>query len=105
MRKFRSALLIVTGLLGITGCVNPQQTRIPTLAAGDPRMERANYRYFDPYPERESGPLTYSRPRGFDISRTEARSSQERAFGGSAPVTPTTWNHDRVGKYRDVVRE
>ena len=106
MRNHKSAFLIVAGLLGITGCVNPQQTRLPTLAASDPRTERASYRYFDPYPDRDSGPLTYIRPRGFDINRTEARSTQERSVGTMAnPVSTTTWDYERVGKYRDVVRD
>lgn len=106
MRRF--AFLMLTGLLALTGCVNQRYTRMPTLAAADPRSERANYRYFDPYPERDLGPLPQGsgRPRGFDISRTEPRRAQEQSMGATdGNVIPTTsWDYERVGKYRDVVR-
>lgn len=110
MRVQRSAYLIAVGLLGITGCVNPQHTHLPSLAANEPRAEMATYRYFDPYPEQGSGPATYNRPRGFDVTRTEPRTIQERYSGtcggaSNGVMTPTTWNYDRVGRYRDVVRD
>lgn len=98
--------LVQVGLLGLAGCVNPQYTRVPQLAPHDPRAERQNFAYFDPYPDRETGPLTSGRPRGFDISRTETRKSQERAVNlNSAGTTSTsTWDYDRIGKYQNVVR-
>lgn len=105
MRQF--VLLMLLGSVSFTGCVNQRYTKMPTLAVNDPRAERANYRYFDPYPERDLGPLPQGsgRPRGFDMNRAEPRRAQEQSMGGAGGgVMPTTWDYERVGRYNDVVR-
>ena len=62
----------------VAGCISPQNTRLPNLAFGDPRAERATYSYHDPLPERDPGAQMSARPRGFEIPRTQSRQARER---------------------------
>lgn len=68
-------------LLILAGCINARTTRLPSLAAGDPRSEAAAYQYHDPFPERELAPSMSTRPRGFDVARPETRRVLENSRG------------------------
>ena len=72
----RIRLLAAAALLA--GCVNPQNTRLPTLGYRDPRVERQSYEYHDPLPERETA-KAIEVPRGFEFQRPEARRTLEKA--------------------------
>ena len=61
----------------LTGCNLSSHTRLPTLAASDPRAERNSYEYYDPIPERETAP-TVERPRGFERERSLPTRANER---------------------------
>ncbi|HTI51042.1 MAG TPA: hypothetical protein VL475_08825 [Planctomycetaceae bacterium] len=70
----------------LAGCVSSGNTRLPTLAYGDPKAERRSYAYQDPLPEGDVGPLV-ERPRGLDRQRSEPRRAMERAnpMSGALP--------------------
>lgn len=69
----------------LAGCMS-QHTRMPTLAYGDPSMERRSYEYHNPLPERESG-RAIEAPRGFEFDRSEPRRAIQRA-GAPGGFTP-----------------
>jgi hypothetical protein len=75
-----SLAIRVSGLsaLLLAGCVSSRNTRLPSLAYGDPKTELRSYVYQDPYPEGDVGPLV-ERPRGLDRQRSEPRRTMERA--------------------------
>ncbi len=71
-------------LLG--GCITPQNTRLPTLAYGDPRAESNSYMYHDPLGYTEpGGNSSGARPRGYDVPRTEARRTMDHASDPTLP--------------------
>jgi len=83
MKLLPQLLLTVVLAPLLSGCISPQYTRLPTLAYGDPRMERRAYEFHDPLPDSDSSPtgsMASVRPRGFDIQRTEQRRALERAY-------------------------
>ncbi|MFN0054443.1 MAG: hypothetical protein ACKV0T_19885 [Planctomycetales bacterium] len=63
----------------LAGCVTPQNTRMPTLAYGDPKTERQSYSYHDPLPETMNGPGV-ERPRGAERQRPEPRRAIEQSI-------------------------
>lgn len=99
--------ILVRSLLGIAsalfcGCVNPVNTRLPTLGTPPAPVEQQSYSIHDPFPDEELGPSTMSRPRGFDEPRAEPRKTLEsRALLGldRAPLPPNSFN------YPDTVRQ
>lgn len=87
--------LAIVVMWNCAGCMSPQYTRYPTLAFGDSRSEKRAYEFHDPLPERESGPVTNARPRGFELDRSEPRRAAQRKSSPSpfdetgAPVGAT----------------
>lgn len=69
-------------LLTVAGCAS-QNTRLPSLAYGDPKAERRGYDYHDPYPEGQVGPFV-ERPREAVRQRSEPRRTMEHAID---PIT------------------
>jgi hypothetical protein len=79
--------LFALSALLLPGCISSRNTRLPSLAYGDPKTELRSYTYQDPYPEGDVGPLV-ERPRGLDRQRSEPRRTMERAnipMSGSDP--------------------
>lgn len=72
--------------LGLSGCINAQNTRLPTLAYGDPRAERQAFTAHDPLPESDIGPPVSDRPRGFELARSEPRRALEHSPRGRAQM-------------------
>lgn len=65
-------------LLFLAGCAS-QNTRMPSLAYGDPRSDRRGYDYHDPYPESNVGPFV-ERPREAVRQRSEPRRTMEHSL-------------------------
>jgi hypothetical protein len=61
----------------LTGCISSQNTRMPSLAYGDPRAERRTYDYHDPFAD-NTGPFV-ERPRGADHQRSFSRRAMEQS--------------------------
>ena len=106
MDGIKLKLGLLASLLLLSGCISRETTRLPSLAAGDPRAERRAYEFHDPLPEREiGGQLSDSLPRGFDLQRTESRRTLERS------VNPVPYGADGAStgypgtafRYRNVV--
>lgn len=102
--------LLVRGLLGalgwgcvaVSGCINPSNTRLPTLHSPPAPVEKQSYRIHDPFPDENLGPDTMTRPRGFSEPRAEPRKILEsRALLGldRPPLPPNSFN------YPDAVRQ
>jgi hypothetical protein len=88
--------------IGLSGCVNPINTRLPTFNTPPPVVEKESYRIHDPFPDEELGPDTMTRPRGFVEPRAEPRKTLEsRALLGldAVPLPPNSFN------YPDTVRQ
>lgn len=62
-------------MLLLTGC-SSRNTRMPSLAYGDPKTERRSYDYHDPLPESMEGPFV-ERPRDAMRQRAEPRRAIE----------------------------
>lgn len=81
------------GMLGsaaLCGCINPYNTRLPTVATPPPPVEKRSYDIHDPFPDEQLGPETYTRPRGFDEPRAEPRKILEgRSLLGLPPGSST----------------
>ena len=104
----RSTLLrscLLWGLLLNFGCISPLNTRLPTVESRHPELEKRSYERHDPFADRLKGPDTQTRPRGFDIQRTEPRRAlEDRMLQGSpleneppAPRLPRTgWRYPNV---------
>ena len=50
---------------------------MPTFATGDPRLEKRDLERHDPFPSRTAAPDTQTRPRGFNVQRSEIRRIRE----------------------------
>lgn len=88
MHGFSLRLRLVGSVLLLGGCINAQNTRMPTLAVGDPRATRQGYQVHDPLPDIHDGGgyMNDAVPRGFDRQRTEPRQAADRAASvGYAP--------------------
>lgn len=92
----RVQLVGCASLLLLGGCISSQNTRMPTLAYGDPKAERRSYDYHDPLPDRDSGPLV-ERPRGAERQRSEPRRTMEHAnirpMGGEMPPSEARYQN------------
>lgn len=84
-------------LLLLAGCVSSQNTRMPSLAYGDPRSDRRGYDYHDPYPESRVGPYV-ERPSGAERQRSEPRRTMEHALTPMSGTLPQS-----SARYPDVV--
>lgn len=78
------ALLVTMGPF-VSGCISSNEplprisehTRVPTIEWNHPEIERQGYERHDPFPDKYLGPDTLSRPRGYNIQRTESRQLTE----------------------------
>jgi hypothetical protein len=105
----RSRLLVrgLVGVLGsgciaVCGCINPFNTRLPTVNTPPAPVEKRSYSIHDPFPDEDLGPDTMTRPRGFNEPRAEPRKILEsRALLGldRVPAPPNSFN------YPDTVRQ
>lgn len=62
MRTSYRKWLLLCGSLAQTGCLQPWNWRLPTIWNKSPEIERVEYQYHDPFPDRQTGPDTGSRP-------------------------------------------
>ena len=106
-RSFRIAAAFagLTPFVGLAGCLNPVNTKLPTVAPAPNAVERRSLGHFDPLPDRDLGPETDSRPREFLEGREPQRQSLEGRFLGGAPAGTAPPGYS-TGAYRDgdVVR-
>ena len=93
MNGFSLRLRLVGSVLLLGGCINAQNTRMPTLAVGDPRATRQSYQVADPLADIHPGGgfMNDAVPRGFDRPRTEPRQAADRA--ASVGYTPRSWGN------------
>jgi hypothetical protein len=85
-----------------TGCFNRFQTRLPTFNES-PAEERRSMTLHDPLPERDIGPDTQVRPRGFNDQRSEPRRTTEGKGMIGSPVPPGAGLPPTVSEYPYVV--
>ncbi|MBX3443074.1 MAG: hypothetical protein KF774_11770 [Planctomyces sp.] len=90
--RLRTLCLILP--LVLTGCFNPFNTRLPTLASRGSEYERRESQIQDPYPDRDLGPDTGFRPREFNDQRNEVQRAKDRAYSAyirshTPSVTPS----------------
>ena len=64
-------------LVLLSGCFSPFHTRLPTFANRSPAEEKRSFNVHDPLPEKDVGPDTLVRPRGFMEQRSEPRRTLE----------------------------
>ncbi|MEX0728853.1 MAG: hypothetical protein WEB58_08205 [Planctomycetaceae bacterium] len=76
------------GVCAVSGCLNPMTTRLPTWNAGSPEAEKKSYEQFDPFPDVNAGPNTYSRPRGYTQQREPSRRAIEFNQTPARPSVP-----------------
>jgi hypothetical protein len=86
-------------LLGLTGCLNPSNYRLPTVFNKAPEIERVEQQYHDPYPDSQLGPSTGSRPLQYNEQRPLPVRIREKSDGTrvrgldpsltSPPVSPS----------------
>jgi len=90
----RSKLVIF--LLLIAGCGSPE-TRLLSWYPQPASLEAKLYDLHDPFPERDAGPDTYSRPRDFLEPRSDSQKSLNlrklKAMRGFAPAQQAGWGH------------
>ncbi len=89
------------GCAAVCGCINPNNTRLPTVGTPPSAVEQRSYSVHDPFPDEDLAPNTFSRPREFDRPRDEPRKILEsRALLGldPPPCPPNSFN------YPDTVR-
>lgn len=97
--KTRAAgcLALLLAALPLAGCISSQNTRMPSLAYGDPRADRRSYDYHDPLPESQVGPFV-ERPREAVRQRSEPRRTMEHAITPMSGSLPQS-----TARYPDVV--
>lgn len=86
-----------------TGCFNRFQTRLPTFQNESPAEERRSMSLHDPLPERDLGPDTQVRPRGFNEQRSEPRRTIEGRGMIGTSVPPGAGLPPTVSEYPNVV--
>jgi hypothetical protein len=75
-------LLIAACTCACAGCISPRTTRLPSFWPSAPYAESQSYQRRDPFPDQDLGPTLFSRPRGYEEPRAEARRAAElRQFG------------------------
>ena len=93
-RRWLALILFITGSLGC------QETRFISCRTRDPGVEARSYDLHDPFPDESIGPETYSRPRAFEVPRTDERKAFDyRNLQSSRGVTPSMqayWEPDRT---------
>jgi hypothetical protein len=84
-------MLILAG--GLAGC---QETRFLSCRTRDPRVESRSYDLHDPFADEEMGPETYSRPRDFQLPRSDTRKTFDlrnlQASRGINPPVQAYWD-------------
>lgn len=90
---------------GAAGCLNPATTRLPTCGLPPAPVERQSLGHFDPFPDPDRGPETFSRPPDFVQPRDPQRQAREGQLLRGAPAGPVAPGFSS-GAYRDgdVVR-
>ena len=74
-------MLLATGLLGSCGCIQPWNYRLPTFWTRPPEVERQEYQYHDPFPDNQTGPNTGTRPKEYNIQRSQPVHIREKYDG------------------------
>ena len=72
----------------LSGCMNPYNTRFPTLWTAHPQSELQAFQQQDPFPDPDMAPGTESRPRAFIRPRNEARRAAEQRILQGLPSSP-----------------
>jgi len=75
-------------ILMMSGCMNAQNTRFPSLYTWYPAAENDAYERTDPFPDPDIGPSMDSTPRGYDRPRSESRKAAEQRMFQGMPVGP-----------------
>jgi hypothetical protein len=90
-------------LVFLSGCFSPFHTRLPTFVNRSPEVEKRSFSLHDPLPDRDLGPDTLARPRGFNDQRSEPRRTLEgRGLIGS-PLPPDSQIPPSGLEYPEVV--
>lgn len=81
-------ILILVAAAGSLGC---QETRFLSCRPRDSSVESRSYDVHDPFPDEDIGPDTFTRPRTFQVPRSDTRKSfdlrnLQASQGVSAPV-------------------
>jgi len=93
----------LSSLVLAAGCFSPIHTRLPTLANRSPDVERQSFNLHDPLPERDVGPDTQVRPRGFNEQRSEPRRTLDGRGLIGTPQIPGSALPPVGSQYPDVV--
>ena len=95
---------VVLGCLVLAaGCFSPFHTRLPTFANRSPAEEKRSFNLHDPLPERDVGPDTQVRPRGFIEQRSEPRRTLEGRGLLGTPTQPGSQLPPGGAEYPEVV--
>jgi hypothetical protein len=92
-------LALLSLVVGLVGCFSRFDTRLPTFTGRPPEVERRAMTVHDPLPERDLGPDTQVRPRGFNDQRSEPRRSvggRGMMNGQGVPIPPTASDYPNV---------
>lgn len=99
MKRAMERGAIIFGVMLAVGC---QETRYVSCVPRRPDVEAASYKFNDPFPDDTIGPKTFSRPRDFDVPRTDTRKTFD--YYHKVPEGPATgpqsqayWNRGRRG--------
>lgn len=86
----RNAAMLGAGvaILMMSGCMNAQNTRFPSLYTWYPAAENDAYERTDPFPDPDIGPSMDSTPRGYERPRSESRKAAEQRMFQGMPVGP-----------------
>ena len=86
----RQVSMCITGaaILVMSGCMNAQNTRFPSLYTWYPAAENDAYERTDPFPDPDIGPSMDSTPRGYERPRSESRKAAEQRIFQGMPVGP-----------------
>ncbi|MBI1349108.1 hypothetical protein GC163_22795 [bacterium] len=71
---------ILVSLLGLVGCVGPEETQFLSIYERNPTVEARSYDWHDPFPDERAGPDTFSRPLAFNEPRTDTRKNIDLRF-------------------------
>lgn len=93
MKRATERGVIILGLMLAGGC---QETRLVSCVPRRPAVEAQSYDIHDPFPDDEIGPNTFSRPRTFDVPRSDTRKTFDlrnlQAAKFSATQSQAYWN-------------
>lgn len=88
-------LLILIVAVSSLGC---QETRFLSCRVREPSVETRSYDLHDPFPDEDIGPKTFTRPRTFQVPRSDTRKSFDlRNLQASKGVTPPQMLWDPTG--------